>query len=73
MPKPKKAANPLATLGELIWQARKLGLKSLVWADKGDDKSVCAAAWPYVGYGATEEEALTELIGNIEAKKEYNK
>jgi len=33
---------------------------------------VCTAAWPYVGYGRTEEESLDNLIQNIEQKKEYN-
>lgn len=59
-------------IAQLLKKARKLGLKSLVWTDKGDDMAVAAAAWPYVGYGATEEQALTNLIGHIEAKKEYN-
>lgn len=57
----------------LFKKARKLGLKSMVWTDKKDQFSVAAAAWPYVGYGRTEDKALENLIQNVEAKKEYNK
>jgi len=57
---------------ELLKKARKLGLKSLVWLGRDDDKAVAAAAWPYVGYGATEDEALGNLIKNVEQSKVYN-
>jgi len=52
-------------------KAKELGLTSLVWLNKNDVK-VAAAAWPYVGYGQTEDEALQALIRNVEEKKEYN-
>lgn len=57
---------------ERLAKAKALGLKSLVWTGKDDDKAVAAAAWPYVGYGKTEDEALENLIRNIEEKREYN-
>jgi len=55
-------------------KAKSLGLTSMVWLTPRGETAprVCTAAWPYVGYGRTEEESLDNLIQNIEQKKEYN-